>query len=185
MNKHTRQIMTSSKSNEYGTPQALFDSLNKKYGFTLDPCASEGNAKCFNYFTVKENGLVQSWEGEIVFMNPPYSKSEKACKKNCKKDKCKKPDADHKNRRGCHITEDLPGQEDWIKKAFEESKKPGVVVVGLLPVRTDTLAFHKYIWKKAKIEFIKGRLVFENDLGITDPAVFCSMLVIWGAKNVR
>ena len=64
----------SSKSNEWETPQELYDELNKQYGFTLDPCASKNNAKCKKYYTKEDNGLIQSWRDEIVFMNPPYGR---------------------------------------------------------------------------------------------------------------
>ena len=49
---------------------------------------------------------------------------------------------------------------EWIKKCAEEAKKPGTIVVMLIPVRTDTRAFHEYIYKKAEIRFVKGRLKF-------------------------
>ena len=64
--------LVSSKSNEWATPQDLFDELNKEFDFTLDPCSRNGNHKCANYFTQKENGLLQSWNKNSVFMNPPY-----------------------------------------------------------------------------------------------------------------
>jgi len=63
--------MVSSKTNEWETPQWLFDELNKEFGFTLDPC-SNGNHKCSKFYTIKEDGLIQDWSKEIVFMNPPY-----------------------------------------------------------------------------------------------------------------
>ena len=67
-------IHFSSKSNEWSTPQDLYDKLNCEFNFTLDPCASEANHKCEKYYTVKENGLAQDWSGESVFMNPPYGR---------------------------------------------------------------------------------------------------------------
>lgn len=67
-----QQAMVSSKSNEWGTPQALFDMLNKEFGFTLDPCATDDNAKCPKYYTKSTDGLRHNWSNEIVFMNPPY-----------------------------------------------------------------------------------------------------------------
>jgi len=66
--------MISSKRHNYETPQDLFDSLNAEFHFTLDPCATDKNAKCKRYFTYHDNGLNKSWENEIVFMNPPYGK---------------------------------------------------------------------------------------------------------------
>lgn len=38
------------------------------------------------------------------------------------------------------------GQDLFVKKAFEESQKPNTTVVMLLPARTDTERFHRYIW---------------------------------------
>lgn len=58
----------------------------------------------------------------------------------------------------------------WVKKAAE-----GGLVVALLPARTDTRWFHDYIYGKAEIRFIKGRLRF-ND---ADPAPFPSMVVVF------
>lgn len=66
--------MFSSKSNDWATPQDLFDNLNEEFIFTLDPCASAGNAKCQKYFTQKQDGLKQDWQGETVFCNPPYGR---------------------------------------------------------------------------------------------------------------
>ena len=64
----------SSKSNEWGTPQDLFDQLDEVYQFTLDPCATPYNAKCIKYYTKEEDGLSKDWSGECVFMNPPYGR---------------------------------------------------------------------------------------------------------------
>lgn len=64
--------MVSSKTNEWATPQKLFDYLNGEFNFTLDPCATKDNAKCGKYYTIEEDGLSKSWENEVVFMNPPY-----------------------------------------------------------------------------------------------------------------
>lgn len=70
-----KEVMFSSKTNEWATPQALFDELNKEFKFTLDPCATKENAKCDKYYTVEEDGLIQDWSKDIVFMNPPYRKT--------------------------------------------------------------------------------------------------------------
>jgi phage N-6-adenine-methyltransferase len=63
-----------SDKDDWGTPQKVFDLLDAEFNFTLDPCASESNAKCPKFYTRKEDGLSQSWANEIVFMNPPYGK---------------------------------------------------------------------------------------------------------------
>ena len=89
-------------------------------------------------------------EGGAVFCNPPYSRR----------------------------TKNSPGQEAWIKKAAEEGQRPGAVVVMLIPARTDTLAFHKYIYHKAEIRFrVNGKP--------GDAAPFPSMVVIFRGPEAR
>lgn len=56
------------------TPCELFQKFNEQYQFTLDPCCEKKTAKCEKYFTPSENGLIHSWHGERVFVNPPYSR---------------------------------------------------------------------------------------------------------------
>ena len=65
----------------------------------------------------------------------------------------------------------------WVKKCYEESKKPGTTVVMLISARTDTRYFHDFIYHKAKeIRFIRGRLKFGN---AKNSAPFPSMIVIF------
>ncbi|MDS0981102.1 phage N-6-adenine-methyltransferase [Staphylococcus hominis] len=68
------EVHYSSKSNEWATPQNLFDELNKEFNFTLDPCATDENAKCSKYFTIEDDGLSKDWSNDVVFMNPPYGR---------------------------------------------------------------------------------------------------------------
>ena len=137
------EVMFSSATDLWATPQAVFDQLNAEFHFNLDPCATPENAKCANYFTIDIDGLSQSWGGHNVFCNPPYGKH-------------------------------LPR---WVKKAYEESKKPNTTVVMLIPARTDTRYFHEYIYHKAKeIRFIKGRLKFGES---KNSAPFPSMVVVF------
>ena len=132
----------SSKTNEWSTPIETFKELDKEFNFTLDPCSTKENAKCEKYFTKEDDGLLQDWSQDVVFMNPPYAREIK----------------------------------DWIKKAYEESKK-GAIVVCLIPSRTDTKYWHDYIFKYAyDIRFIKGRLKFG---GVKTPAPFPSAIVVF------
>lgn len=62
----------SSETEEWPTPQWLFDSLNREFGFTVDVCSTVENAKCERYFTRADNGLLMPWVGEVCWMNPPY-----------------------------------------------------------------------------------------------------------------
>ncbi len=181
--KNRLAVHFSSKSDEWATPQPLFDLLNAKYGpFDLDVCANYTNAKCDIYFGEDQygastDGLAMDWhaksftgdifkdtdafgfrkaKGRRCWMNPPYSRGQ---------------------------------QPKWIKKAYEESQK-GCTVVALLPARTDTRAFHNYIWDRSnnapkanvEIEFLKGRVKFG---GAKNGAPFPSMVVIFrpGAKK--
>jgi phage N-6-adenine-methyltransferase len=58
----------------WSTPPEVFEPLNAEFLFTLDPCATPETAKCARFFTERENGLVQDWGSERVFMNPPYGR---------------------------------------------------------------------------------------------------------------
>lgn len=59
MIKQSRDVLFSRKSDEYETPQEIFDALNEEFHFDLDPCATPDNAKCLLYFTKEEDGLNQ------------------------------------------------------------------------------------------------------------------------------
>jgi len=83
----------------------------------------------------------------------------------------------------------------FVKKAFEEWKK-GKTIVMLLPVRTDTSYFHKYIFPHAEIRFIKGRLKFQGygtknmvninyNKGTQSNASFPTMLAIFNKDKSR
>lgn len=65
----------SSETDDWSTPIDLYKKLNDVFSFTLDPCASDSNYKCEKYFTEKDDGLSKSWDGERVFMNPPYGRA--------------------------------------------------------------------------------------------------------------
>ena len=68
------KVHFSTKSNEWETPLDLYNKLNTIYKFTLDPCCTKESAKCVNYYTKEDNGLIQDWSNEVVFMNPPYGR---------------------------------------------------------------------------------------------------------------
>jgi phage N-6-adenine-methyltransferase len=67
------KALFSSDSDEWGTPQDLFDVLNTEFRFTLDVAASDDNHKCERYFTQATDGLKQSWSNERCWLNCPYS----------------------------------------------------------------------------------------------------------------
>jgi site-specific DNA-methyltransferase (adenine-specific) len=68
----------------------------------------------------------------------------------------------------------------WVRKCFQESVSGGGRKVALLPARTDTRWFHDYVYGRAEIYFIKGRLKFGDGKG---SAPFPSMIAVWGGSN--
>ena len=137
------ELMFSSKTDQWATPQDFFDKLNEEFHFTLDPCADEFNHKCQKYFTEQQNGLLQDWANEIVFCNPPYGRE----------------------------------IQNWVQKCFSEVRSGKCLcAVMLIPARTDTQWFHKYIYKQAEVRFIKGRLKFGDS---KNSAPFPSMVVVF------
>jgi phage N-6-adenine-methyltransferase len=85
-------LMFSTGTIHWSTPQDLFDKINEEFNFTLDACANTSNYKVKNYFNEKQNGLAQSWQDNTVWVNPPYGsgisdwikKAYNECSPNCK-----------------------------------------------------------------------------------------------------
>jgi len=133
----------SKASDEWGTPQWLFDLLNEEFDFQIDAAATPKNAKVPAAYFEDLDAVPTlefcwyckgSWER--FWLNPPYSKI-----------------------------------AAFMKKAYEESQK-GAVVVCLIPARTDTRYWHDYVMKSQEIRFIKGRLKFgDSKTGAPFPSV--------------
>ena len=68
-----KDLMFSSATDLWATPQDFFDKLDKFFNFEIDVCALPANAKCRKFFTPKQNGLAQDWTG-TCWMNPPYGR---------------------------------------------------------------------------------------------------------------
>ena len=71
------KCLLSTGKDEWETPLDFFNQLDSEFHFTLDPCCTEKNAKCKKFYTKDDDGLKQTWKGEVVFINPPYSKKTK------------------------------------------------------------------------------------------------------------
>ena len=71
------------------------------------------------------------------------------------------------------------GMDAWCRKCLEHSIGGGTAVM-LIPARTDTKAFHDYIYGKAEIRFIRGRLRFG---GSKKSAPFPSMVVVYHCRK--
>lgn len=66
-------LMFSSKTDKWETPQDFFDKLDDEFHFTLDVCALPENKKCSNYYTPEQDGLAMPWTG-VCWCNPPYGR---------------------------------------------------------------------------------------------------------------
>lgn len=141
------KALYTSNTDEWSTPQHIFDELHREFNFTLDAAASSENAKCKRYYDKQIDGLKQSWAGETVWCNPPYGRKIGA----------------------------------WMKKALMESRHPRTTVVMLVRARTDTAWFHDYVYHRAEIRFLRGRLKFG---GAKYNAPFTSMVVIYRGSEL-
>lgn len=112
--------MFSKKSDEWATPQALFDTLDKQYHFEFDAAASALNTKCELW---SDDSLDMDWCRWRTWLNPPYS----LCKEFVAKARL---EAD----KGATVVLLLPSRTDtkwwhqYIWDTSEETPRPGVGV---------------------------------------------------------
>ncbi|PZL70215.1 adenine methyltransferase [Enterococcus plantarum] len=72
----------------------------------------------------------------------------------------------------------------WLAKAWQEYQRdPNRTIVFLIPARTDTSYWHDYIFGKAEIEFLRGRIKFEDNGQKKDAAPFPSAVVVYKGKR--
>lgn len=70
----------------------------------------------------------------------------------------------------------------WVRKCFDEVYAGDCkCAVMLIPARTDTRWFHDFIYQRAEIRFVKGRLKFGES---NSPAPFPSMVVVFRGEGV-
>lgn len=159
---HTQQVKIRGASDavdDRATTPGVFDPLNARFAFTLDVAASAENTKCERYFTIEDDGLAQSWAGESVWCNPPYSSIG---------DWVQKAWAEHVIANGIVLL--LPAnrtEQSWWQDFVEPHRD-----------RPDS---------PLAVEFIRGRLRFDVPGGYNDPRgnrpPFGSALLIWAAAK--
>lgn len=72
------KAMFSRESDEWETPQDLYDALNLEFKFSLDAAATQENRKCLHYIPRESDALTAPWFDIVgtkpIWLNPPYSK---------------------------------------------------------------------------------------------------------------
>lgn len=87
--EQVRRIMTSSKTDEHYTPAWLWQTALEVFGverFDLDPCSNSHespNVPAHRVYTSTDDGLVQDWIADTLWMNHPYSRSSDWINKLC------------------------------------------------------------------------------------------------------
>ena len=149
------ELLFSSKSDEWSTPQDLFDQLHAEFDFDVDLAATGLNTKCASFYSATSSDALsddRDWSAvhDRGWLNPPYSR--RLCRK-------------------------------FIEKAANQ-RRQGFLTVMLLPVRTDTKAFHTHLYNAetwqprpgVEIRLLPGRLRFS---GSANAAPFPSMIVVF------
>lgn len=120
-------------SDEWETPDKVYNRLFDEYKFGIDAAATEANHLAFYWWDKEHSALEANWlipensgKPTAVFLNPPHSQI-----------------------------------AAFMKKSYIESLK-GIPVVCLIPVRSDTRWWHEYVMRAYEIRFVKGRLKFNN-----------------------
>lgn len=144
------ELMFSKASDEWSTPQDLFDALDKEFGFDLDAAATRENCKVQPWLDPMINALIAHWHdcGRIVWLNPPYSKVNQFIEKAALEASC-----------GCTVVCLIPARTDtrmwhsYVWDTDQHKPRPGV-----------------------EVRFLKGRLKFGNS---RNSAPFPSAVVIF------
>lgn len=121
-----------SENQTWGTPQAVFDYANERFGsFDIDLAASSENTKCEKFFDEGNSALEGEWGlwTKRGWLNPPYGRM-------------LKPFA-------LKVVDQL--KKDNIKR-----------VVMLVPARTDTVWWNALVENASHVIFFKGRLRFDG-----------------------
>jgi phage N-6-adenine-methyltransferase len=146
-----------------GTKPEFIANLEARFGrpFTLDAAAAAHNAKASRYFTRADNGLVQSWMGEFVWCNPPYSNL---------RDWLAKAWAEWPGTTGIVML--LPANR-VEQKWWQENVEP----------------FRDRTWSPLTVEFLPGRMRFDRPGAVISPKgdrpPFGCCLLIWDAPRCQ
>jgi phage N-6-adenine-methyltransferase len=136
-----------------------FAPLHERFRFTIDACATPANARLPRYWTKDDDALTQSWKGERVWCNPPYSNIGEWV------------DKAWRERTSGHLNADLivmllPAnrtEQRWWQEGVEPYRRRG-------------------LW--LRVEFLPGRMRFiqsgRTEVGPNERPPFGCCLLIWG-----
>lgn len=140
-------IILSSDSQSWGTPPAIFRALHREFDFDTDVCADFLTAKRPDFFPPPWHYPCGPLQREALAQADGLSQSWLG----------------RRNFMNPPYTNRGPNrQEAWLAKAKAEAYR-GALVVGLIPARTGTRSWARYVWDGAlEIRFVIGRLSFER-----------------------
>lgn len=168
---HEQQVLVRGPRKEVddrGTMPEVFDPISERFGgFTVDVAAAAHNAKVERFYTIDDDGLAQSWSGEKVWCNPPYSNIEPWLEK------------------------------AWFEFERPDygAGKPAELIVMLLPAnRTEQGWWQRHVEPRRdrgetrglRVEFLSGRLRFikpgQKHVGPNERPPFGCCLLIWSER---
>lgn len=157
-------LMFTTGKNVQTTPREFFMELNAEFNFIHDAAAERGNSKCGSQYYGPDQ-VHPEWRDALTASWPTWGNV------------------------FCNPPYQHPLCAHFIAKAAAERKR-GVTTVMLLAARTDTKAFHTYIWDRkwhrprrgVKLRFVYRRLKFNN---AKDAAPFPSMVVLFKGKPAK
>lgn len=153
-----------SLSQNWGTPRKYVDAVKEVFGgeIELDPCSNDFSivAAKIEYRLPHNDGLVESWNYETIFVNPPYG-SETGSGRSIK---------------------------NWIAHCAHASVEYGSEVLALIPVAVNTAHWKQYVFGRAAgiCFFYDTRLRFlENGKDVGKGAPMACAMIYWGRHFER
>lgn len=165
---------------DWCTPKTIVDVVKEALGgkICLDPCSNKDSivGAEVNYILPANDGLMDSWEYETIYVNPPYGK---CYMKTVTKEiiAAKEYQQLTKEQKKEYTVSSL---SDWMGRCAKAYDTFDSEVIALIPATVDTKTWQDNIFLTATaICFIRGRVKF-NGAEQSAPMPVC--LVYWGGR---